>query len=567
MKGRLPSHEFLSRERAALAANRYHPDTALAARILSTGVSLVSDISYRPTGSLPSDPLGAYTGPWNRRLAAHLMRRAGFGGTPAQVDLLAGVSMEKAVDGLVHFPPTPNLTDGPANLPKVYGANGQSLLAPGIDMMTRRRARAPQVNEIDTLPRPEAAMANGAPTPAETPVSGVDNALLARRKALNMARRQAYVAITEWWMGRMLTTPAPLQEKMTLFFHGHFTSADQKGITAQQLLNQNNLFRKNALGNFGDLTLKVAADPAMLRYLDNATNVAEHPNENFARELMELFTLGHGNYTEQDVREGARAFTGWTLTRPYIVGEFTFDPAKHDGGRKTFLGKSGNFNGTDIVNIIFNTDAAPRFIATKLLEFFLYDDPEPQLVDAFAAEIRGHRYELAPAMSTLFRSNVFYSNRAYRALVKSPCEFVIGSMQLFGMTQAPQATIGAMTRMGQRLFYPPNVKGWDGGAAWLNSQTMLTRENFASGLMKTPTAIDAPFIPPGGPTIGAKAIADHLVAALVQGDASAASYQRLVAYLDGAGVSADAGLSGENYDERVRGAAYLTMAMPAYQLS
>ncbi len=533
------------------------------------------DSSYRPQGQLASDPLGIYAGPWNRRLAAHLLRRAGFGGTPAQVDRLAQAGMSGAVDGLVHFPQTPNLSDGPTDLPRVYAANGKSLLAPR--QTSGMRQRPPKVDEIDTLPRAtsgneagqDAAMV-GIPMPgaSASPDDAKVTAITAQKKALNKARRQAQIAITTWWLGRMIETPAPLQEKMTLFLHGHFTSAvRQKGITAQQMLAQNNLFRQNALGNFGDLTVKVAADPAMLRYLDNYTNVAAHPNENFARELMELFTLGHGNYTEQDVREAARAFTGWTLTRPYIAGEFVFDPAKHDGGKKTFLGKTGNFNGVDILNIIFNTEAAPRFLATKLLEFFVYDDPEPQLVDAFAATLRANKYELAPSIGTLLRSKVFYSDRAYRALVKSPTEFVVGSMQLVGIDKATPQVMQSMNRMGQQLFYPPNVAGWDGGASWLNSQTMLTRENFASGLMKTPAATGAPFLAGLGPSVPPKTIAEKLVTDMVQGDASPASFQRLVAYLDGSGESADGNLSGENYDERIRGAAYLTMAMPAYQLN
>ncbi len=534
------------------------------------------DASYRPAGPLPNDPFGAYAGPWNRRLAAHLLRRAGFGGTPAQVDALAAQPMNAAVDGLIAFPATPNLTDGPPDLPRVYDQNGKSLLAPGRRLgQGQGRAAVPRVDESAILPA--SAMASAAmeqnmvgipPQPGASPAPGVDDALIAKRKALNMARNQADLAITQWWMGRMLATPAPLQEKMTLFLHGHFTSAyRQKGITAQQMLAQNNLYRQNALGNFGDLTLKVAADPAMLRYLDNYVNVDAHPNENFARELMELFTLGHGNYTEQDVREAARAFTGWTLTRPYIVGEFVFDPSKHDDGKKTFLGKTGNFNGTDILNVIFNTEAAPRFLATKLLGFFLYSDPEPQLVDAFAGLIRRNRYDLKPVMDTLLRSKIFYSERAYRALVKSPTEFVIGTMQLAGIDKVGPPVIQAMRRMGQTLFYPPNVAGWSGGATWLNSQTMLTRENFAGALMKSPGAMKAPFLAALNPSVAPKTIAETLVNAVVQGDTSPGSYERLVSYLDGSGVSADGMLSGENYDERIRGAAYLTMAMPAYQLA
>ncbi len=178
----------------------------------------------------------------------------------------------------------------------------------------------------------------------------------------------------------MIATPAPLQEKMTLFWHGHFTSAyEGKGITAQDILTQNQLYRSYALGNIRKLTLAVSHDPAMLKYLDNRANRAQHPNENYARELMELFTLGIGNYTEQDVRESARAFTGYTLDAD---DQFVFNPRQHDDGSKTFLGQTGNFTGDDIVNIIFQQPAAAQYFAKKLLEFYVYSDPEPQLVDA-----------------------------------------------------------------------------------------------------------------------------------------------------------------------------------------
>jgi uncharacterized protein (DUF1800 family) len=347
-----------------------------------------------------------------------------------------------------------------------------------------------------------------------------------------------------------------------LFWHGHFTSAYEKGIPAQAIVDQNNLYRANALGNVRDLTLKVSQDPAMLRYLDNAQNIKAHPNENYARELMELFTLGIGNYTETDVRESARAFTGWGLGRDYVFQNF---PARHDDGSKTFLGRTGNFTGTDIVEIIFSQPAAARWFAGKLLSFFVYSDPEPQLIDAVAALIRKHDYNVQPVMATLLRSNVFYSNRAYRALVKSPVEFVVGSYQLFGVKQSDPAALPALRRMGQVLFHPPNVKGWDGGAAWLNSQTVLTRENFASSLMAKMG--NAPWLRGVLHTTDPQNVSRTLTATILQGDVSAASIAQLASYLKGDGVTALAMLSGENADERIRGAAYLTMAMPAYQLA
>jgi uncharacterized protein (DUF1800 family) len=380
-------------------------------------------------------------------------------------------------------------------------------------------------------------------------------------------RREQNKANIAWWMTRMLQTPAPLQEKMTLYLHGHFATADgAKGIYGLDIVDQNNLFRSYALGNWKALTHQVARDRAMLKWLDNATSKKDHPNENFARELMELFTLGIGNYTETDVRESARAFTGFTFSR--LTGEFVFNRRNHDDGRKTFLGQTGNFDGDAIVDIIFSQRAASTYFAKRMLEFFVYTDPEPEFIDAFAALIRKNDFDMLPVMSTLLRSNVFYSDRAYRALVKSPIEFVIGSYRLFGVTDFPDTTIPVLQRMGQVPFHPPSVKGWDGGAAWLNTQTVLARENFASTLMALPSGgmSQHNFLMDGLPP-SAQVAAQKIVDTILQGDASPKSLADLEAYIDGKSTSADGMLSGENVDERMRGAAYLTMAMPAYQLS
>jgi uncharacterized protein (DUF1800 family) len=281
--------------------------------------------------------------------------------------------------------------------------------------------------------------------------------------------------------------------------------------------------------------------------------------------LMELFTLGIGNYTENDVRESARAFTGFTFARR--TGQFYFNAAQHDDGDKTFLGRTGNFNGDDIIEIIFAQSAAPKLFASELLAFFVYSDPEPELVDAVAGLIRKNDFDMLPVMSTLLRSKVFNSERAYRALVKSPVEFVVGTYQLFGITEAKPAIVGALGRMGQLPFHPPSVKGWDGGAQWLNTQTVIARENFASSLLAAPDMTQSGnWLTQGGPT-SANDATFRLAATILQGDASPASLTGIALYLDGNGTSAGGALSGENFEERMHGAAYLTMAMPAYQLS
>ena len=493
-----------------------------------------SPASYRPPGALDlAVALEPYAGPWSVRQAAHLYRRAGFGGSPDSVNRAVTAGMHASVDGFIRF------------------ANTSALPA------------APQlVNERLTPEERQTLMAGQrvAGADAQNPVP--DGAIMQVRKKIGASRRDNTIAMQRWFLDRMINSPAQLQEKMTLLWHGHFTSAYQKGITAEALVVQNELFRSYALGNIRELTLKVSQDPAMLRYLDNSQNVKAHPNENYARELMELFTLGIGNYSETDVRESARAFTGWGFDRDYQFRDF---PARHDDGSKTFLGRTGNFTGADIVQIIFEQPAAARWFATFLLNNFVYNDPEPQLVDALAAQLRKNDFNLQPVMAMLLRSNVFYSDRAYRALVKSPVQFVVGSYQLYGIPQSDLVALGALRRMGQILFYPPNVKGWDGGAAWLNSQTLLTRENFASSLMAKMG--DAPWIAQAMHSMDPAAVSHAMTATILQGDVSAASTAKLSAYLDGSNVSALAGLSIENVDERIRGAAYLTMAMPAYQLA
>jgi uncharacterized protein (DUF1800 family) len=495
-----------------------------------------ANVSYRPAGSFdPSTALLPYAGPWNRRLAAHLLRRAGFGGAPADVDRLAGMSARSAVDSFINFADTASLAARPV---------------------------------LEEPPVPPRGLYRGMLTGMAAD-SGTVDARRAFQMQNNQTRRRNLIAMQQWWLGRMIASPAPLQEKMTLFWHGHFTSSPEKQVTAQELLMQNQLFREYALGNVRELTLHVSQDPAMLRYLDNNVNVKAHPNENYARELMELFTLGIGNYTEQDIRESARALTGWTFRRnPDGTGSFYDNRGAHDDGTKTFLGRTGNFGGNDIVDIIFQQPAASKLFATKLLSFFVYMEPEPALVNQVAALIAKNNFDLKPVMSTLLRSNVFFSDRAYRALVKSPVEFVVGTHQLFGIPEVAPIELATLRAMGQVLFYPPNVKGWDGGAAWLSSSTILTRENFANAMAQNPNMMQgAAWIASAMRSMDPHAVAKLLTDTMLQGDVSPASVAQLVAYLGGAGQSALAELSHENVDERVRNAAYLTMAMPAFQLA
>lgn len=283
-------------------------------------------------------------------------------------------------------------------------------------------------------------------------------------------------ALQLWWLDRMLHSPNPLQEKMVLFWHGHFVSAQQKVNDTALLYRQNQLFRRMGMGNFRDLTQAVSKDPAMILYLDNQTNRKGHANENYGRELMELFTLGIGNYTEEDVRQGARAFTGWSLNRN--TEEFMFLPSQHDDGIKTFLGETGNFNGNDIINIIVKQPSCAPFICTKLFKFFIHDNPTPAEVKPFAELFVKHNLDIKPVLTAMFTSPIFYSDKAMWQKFKSPTEFVVDSLRTTGTDIPLRAVPYSMRAMGQELFNAPSVKGWDGGTTWINTTTLFARFNF-----------------------------------------------------------------------------------------
>jgi uncharacterized protein (DUF1800 family) len=286
--------------------------------------------------------------------------------------------------------------------------------------------------------------------------------------------------IQQWWVIRMLSTSRPLVEKMTLFWHGHFATAISKVRYANLMLQQNQLFRSQGMGRFRDLLLAVSQDPAMLYWLDNNTNVKGHPNENYAREVMELFTMGIGNYTETDVKEGARAFTGWTLNR--TTGQFFFNQGQHDNGSKTFLGQTGNLNGTDIVDILAYRPETARFITRKLWKWFIHDQPADTDIEPLAQLYLQNDTQIRPVVEALLRHPAFTSDAAYLAQVKSPVEFVVGTIRMLPGQFNPPVLPGWMRQMDQDLFNPPDVKGWDGGMTWISTTTLLARVNFADAI-------------------------------------------------------------------------------------
>jgi len=296
-----------------------------------------------------------------------------------------------------------------------------------------------------------------------------------------MIQQEQGSTLRAWWIYVLLHTTHPLREKMTLFWHNHFATSIAKVQREDLMYGQNKLLRKHALGNFRALLLAMSSDPAMLVWLDSNSNIKEKPNENYARELMELFSLGVGNYTEKDVREAARAFSGWATNG----AEFSFEAELHDTGAKTVLGQKGDWNGTDIVRICLEQPSTPRFLVRKLYRFFISEvtTPPDDLIEPLVHGYRKSDFDTGKLVQTMLRSRHFFSEHAYRQRIKSPVELVLGAVrEATTGAVAPPALDDWLMQMGQQLFAPPNVKGWVGGKSWLNSATLLARDNFAYAL-------------------------------------------------------------------------------------
>jgi uncharacterized protein (DUF1800 family) len=379
------------------------------------------------------EPIGPAEG-WDERHAGHLLRRAGFGVPSRAIPALAAMSPADAVDYLVEYERQPLQLETPSWIEEEAGA-----------------AHLRSMNAMLS-----------------------DEQRQMRTMEFFRRQRQAVDRLKAWWIRAMLETRRPLEQKLTLFWHGHFAVSAEKVRVSGHIYNYYETLRRHASGSFRTLVREVGITPAMLGYLDNRHNRKGEPNENFARELMELFTLGIGNYTEQDIKEAARAFTGYT-TRD---GEFRFVANQHDYDEKTVLGVTGNLDAGDVVDILLDQPAASRFIGRKLWEFFAYTDPEPDLVEEVAAALREANWELKPVLRAIFLSRAFYSRRAFLQQVKSPVQYLVGLLDHAGGWPArDQLVTLALRALGQDLFYPPNVKGWDGGRAWINTNTLLLRMN------------------------------------------------------------------------------------------
>lgn len=376
-------------------------------------------------------------------------------------------------------------------------------------------------------------------------------------------------AIQMLWLNRMLTTKRPLQEKMTLFWHGLFATAQSKVNQAELMWQQNEFFRKNALGNFRTILTGVSKDPAMIRWLDSDQNRKGKPNENYAREVMELFTLGIGNYTEQDIKEAARALTGWQITKDMTA---TFNRGQHDDGDKTFLGYRGPFMLDDIVNIILKQPAHATYMSKRLFTFFVNENPQKATIDRLAATYVKSAFDVKTLVREILLSPEFQSNQSYRTKIKSPVELTIGTFKKLGVEQVPNGTPLALRRMGQEPFNPPSVKGWDGGPAWISTGTMLDRFNFTNLVVRGRNPATNRWLSPitemasQGP-VTAATIIDYFSKNIMHGDVSPDVTQVLTGYLQPGDAKAPIQMTPDFVDTKLRAVAHLLLTTPLHQLN
>ncbi|MBL8747467.1 MAG: DUF1800 domain-containing protein [Phycisphaerae bacterium] len=406
---------------------------------------------------------------WDEGCARHLLWRAGFGGTPGQVAYLAGLGAEGAVSALLDFEKT---TGTPAEAPEGFD---DSIMAPPTESQRKEVQRARRARDEDALARVR---------------------LLRQQK--EQADRKQMSQLQRWWLKRLIESPRPMEEKLAIFWHGHFATSYRTIENSSHMFMQNQLFRRHAAGNFGELLHAVVRDPAMIGYLDNNESRKGKPNENLARELMELFSLGEGNYSEQDIREGARALTGYSFEH----NSFVFRKEWHDEGTKQVLGRNGVQDGEGFVNAILAKREAAEFITMKLYRHLVNDLPTEGearrvvigVVRQLASTLAAARYELKPMLRRLLLSEHFYDRANRLNRIKSPVELVVGIVRSLG---TPVRDLGVLNDgldlMGQSLFYPPSVKGWEGGRSWINTSTFFVRQNIANFLLtgKTPGGYDA----------------------------------------------------------------------------
>jgi len=438
---------------------------------------LGAGVAMRADGPAPwvddLSPIGPLD--WNYDRAAHLIERAGFGETPEAIARLAAMTPQQAVDRLVGYEAIDNSALKPFDESGVWD--------PGMDPFSSSRAEAVRIGRE----RGEALGVKALPAGSERRLQPVVDKFFYGLRANAIETQRLGV----WWASRMLTTKRPLEEKLTLFWHGHFATGDAKVRDYRMMLRQNEMLRAHAAGSFRDLLVGILKDPAMLVYLDNGENVKSHPNENFGRELLELFTMGVGNYSERDVREAARSFTGWTND----VLAFKFDREQHDFGEKTFLGKTGPLNGEDVIDTILAQPVTAEYVSGKIYRNFVRDEVPPAVRAELGRSFRASGYQIKPLLKRIFLSKDFYSPASTATQIKSPVVLVVSTYKKMGLRELPTIPdFGRLTAgLGQALFDPPNVAGWAGGRTWITPATLLQRGNlFRDVLFADPKTFRAP---------------------------------------------------------------------------
>lgn len=391
--------------------------------------------------------------------ARHLLSRAGYGVTPRGLVQWHGAGLDAAVDRLVDYDAVSLGDLEPADLdPDII----RPLTA------DERRAFLVARREKDFK---------------------VQNEFRRMRVAANAEDRRMHAALQRWWVERMAKTPRPTEERLTMLWHGHFATRHRDVRDAFLMQQQNAFLRDHANGSFADLVSGIVQDPAMIKFLNNDQNRKQRPNENLARELMELFTLGEGHYTEDDIKQGARALTGYH----YRDNDFVLNDRHHDSGQKTIMGQTDSFNGDSFVKLLLANQACARFVALKLYRHFVADVSDDwDLLDAgtqrvvgdMAKLLRRENYEIKPVLTTLLKSRHFYDAGVVGKQIKSPVQVVIGTVHQTGAPLRNERAIATALRgMGQQLFEPPSVAGWDGGRSWINTSTLFMRQNTCAYLL------------------------------------------------------------------------------------
>ncbi len=467
-------------------------------------------------GGLKPLPLNS----WDYTKARHLLVRAGFGGTPQDVAKLHAMGLHQAVDTIVDFQLQP---------------------APNFPFEVAPPQRADPYKITGAREEPEG----------------------------NKLQR-----LRLWWLKRMVESPRPLQEKLTLFWHGHFATQYSVVQHSYTFYQQNQLFRDHAAGNFGGLLYGIVHDPVMLRYLDNNRNVKGQPNENLAREIMELFAMGvDQGYTQADIKEAARALTGYTYD--HFTGQFRFVTEQHDDSPKTIFGKTGNWTGDDLVKLILEQPSTARFIAGKLFAFFASDNPSPDTVDRLAGVLRNNQYELTSLLRNLFLSEEFYSERSLRTQIKSPVQLVVGMCRDLGVRDVVDyaALEGAIRGMGQELLEPPDVKGWREGRSWINANRLFVRYNSGSDLLRSIAqtnnrrGIDVVALLDGKGITTSAEVVDFLAKTCFVRPLSEQKRKELTDFVADLPPCTQWASQRDQVNERLRGLLVLMLSMPEYQMT